>query len=492
MIRLSEYAAVDIDSAIVQHDLDTVNLYVYSFKSNNRTQRQFVQADSTGINSREFAYGSYCNNIVLNPTPAFYPDQNISIGFHDNSELHVILDAATLPVMQFKTVNLMFAQGFGYDSNSVGTTIRCFVRLNNGREITLASIYDYPSQSNIIAASQKLFESQIFNTKLAFEIPDIDYIINSTDENINLLRTYLFGSEIPETIYFEYSNLQPSNVDSININGYDYIQLNLSVINSGSISNSISAADCYATLTLNDTAVFISSRLNNDSYDVASYMNKFKESTETFTVYHDFTLEEYNSSDVLIGTKYLTSFSTLDAFDAIDYRPIILDETDHFRLLSTIRVTNSQTGLAISKSSTLIIIDQSVLDNFRVTPNTLTLNLTSDKVYNKILTQVNQIVAPTETPDIIQITKPVYILVETAAETLTLLQATFTTRIKPNVSLTGVIGTYLKIDNIMIQNNAGDLTSFTIPAKAYYTTGAKYFLLNSYQEVINAGTIVRK
>lgn len=493
MLRISKFAAIDLTSTITSRDLDVNLLYLYSFQTNNRTQRQFVQADNAGINSRQYAFSSYIQNISLDPTPMFYPDDNITFGFHESAKLQTVLGLSTLPVMQYRTVDLFFGAGFGYQTVNSGTTIRCFVRLNNGKEVTLAAIYDKPQTSQIVASTQKLFESQIFNTKLSFEIPDIDYILNSTAAEIVALKTILFGSETPTILYFEYSNLSTENIDTITVKGYPYTQLNMSVVNSASLDSSANTDNTtIAVLEINSTNRMIISKLVNASYDVETYMNKFKQSNETYTVTHSFTTQSYNSSNALISTSQLVSYKTVDIFDQIEYIPIVDDLTDHFVVYSVVSIRNDQTGITFSKPSQLVISNPAVIDNFKIELPKFQINATVDKIYNKIERTVNQIVVPSDAPDVLQITKPVFIQVETVADTLTLLPAAFTARIIVNVDISSVKSTSLKIDNLIVPCNAGDLTSFSLPSKTYATTATNFYVLNEFGEVITSGKIIKK
>lgn len=493
MIRLSTYSAIQVLSETVTKDLDAVPLHLYEFTGNGGIQSQFVQTDTQGINSREYAVGDYIGRIWLNPTPAFYPEKEISPTFHDDAKLQNLLNAETLPVMQYKNVDLMLGQGFGYDSNTRGMMIRVFVKLNNGRQTTLSSIYDLATHSNIAPATQTLYQSQIFNTKLSFQIPDIDYILNSTDADIITLKNRIFGSEVPTRIYFEYSELTQENIDTIIINEYDYVQFNVSNIASNSLDFSFQeAADIFGSLQLNPTNRAIISHLKNENYDVETYLNKYKTSEQSYTVMHEFQTNFYDVGSTLIGSKYSQVKNSSDKFASIEYIPLVTANTDHFETAVLIKVINDQTGLTFSKFASIIVSDAAIINNFLYSPSAIELNLSEDVVFNKLNQTINKIQMSADTPEVVTVTKPIYISIEAEAETLTLLPATFTAKIQPGVTTTDVSALYLKIDNLTIKNVDGDLTAFTVPAKAYNTASETYYLLNSANEVVNTGKLVKK
>lgn len=489
MIRLSRLTALEILPQIEIKDINLTKLHLYKFENANRIQYQFVQDDSQAINSREFAYSPYIQNISLNPTPAFYPAERISPTFHADSDLQVVLNDVSLPLMQFQTVNLYFSQGFSYNTQNRGTLIRAYIKLNNNREVTLASIWDQPASSQLTASVQKLFESQIFNTKLSFQIPDIDFILNSTAAEIVALKQLIFGSERPDKIYFEYSSLIDSNIDTITVGGFEYVQLNASNFNTNSIDIGFQkATNLFAKLSVENR--FIRSELRNELYDVETYLNKFKESEQTYKITHQFTTSYYDATSQLIGSKSVSMTNDTDIFDAVEYVPIVSENTDHFETSVDIVILNEQTGMRMTKSASIIVADG--VDKFKLSYGAVVLNLSQDKVYNKINQQINKIVHKSDVPDIVQITKPIFIQSETEADTITLLPATFTVKVNLNIDLENVSKTYIRIDSVTVPNVANDLSTFTIPAKAYYTESETFFVLNQFQEVITSGTLKRK
>lgn len=492
MIRLSQYTIIDISTTSVSRDLDADVLHLYSFEQNHRTYRQFIQNDAKEINSREFAYGPYIQNIWLNPTPYFYPEENITPDFHENSTLQNVLSQSTLPTMEYKTASLYLSQGFGYDVDFRGLSCRIYVKLQDGREVTLASIYDLATQSKITAAKQVLYESQIFNTKIEFEIPDIDYILNSNDADISALRTLLFGTEIPDKMYISYSGMRNENIDDITIEQRQYKQFNLSAVHTVFIDMSLQGSGVYATLHLNPTNSAILSVLQHDKFSAAQYLDKFKDSEETYTVQHTFVIDMYTVGDALIGSSGIVMTDPISQFAQIPYRPIITDDTSYFEINATVRVVNDQTGLVMTHTSSIVISDAAIVERFTPEPSLITLNLTKDTVFNQSIKTINEISSVTEAPNIIQITKPVFVSTQQTADVLELLPADFTTTLSIDADLSLVQKTYLQIDAILIENIQDDLLSFTIPKKAFYTKMTTFYLLASDGSVITTGKLIKK
>lgn len=492
MIRLSQYAIIDVSPTSVSRDLDADVLHLYTFNQNNRQFRQFVQNDAKEINSREFAFGPYTQNIWLNPTPYFYPEEHIAANFHADSTLQNVLGQGTLPVMQYKTVSLLLSQGYGYTSSFRGITCRVFVKLQNSSEVTLASIYDLAASSNISAANQVLHESQIFNTKLEFEIPDLDYILNSQDADISALRTLLFGSEVPSKLYIEYSAMDPNNIDSIVVSNKQYTIFNLSAINSANIDISIHQSEVYADVELNTFNNALLSSLKHERFDVEQYLNKFKSSEESYTVTHYATTTAYDAESALIGSSALMLSNPISEFGQIEYRPLITADTSYFETSISISVRNTQTGISMTHTSSIVISDPSAVDKFKPEPSLISLTVNNDTVFSRTNKTINQLTASSETPDVIQITKPIYVSLQSAADTLELLPAAFTTSIMINIDTALIKSTHLQIGSVQIPNIAGELLTYSIPLKAYHTTAEDFYILNEFKEVINTGKIIRK
>lgn len=493
MIRLSANSIARFLNTTETIDLDLTPLYLYEFDVANVVQRQFVQDDTRTINSREFSYAPNLQNILLDPTPAFYPEQQISAGFHDAAKLQNILSTTTLPAMQYNNMELLFSAGFGYNDTFRGVSIRVFCKLSNGREVTLAAIRDFAEESNIVASDNVLFESTLYNSRISFQIPDVDYILNSTDSDIITLKNRVFGSDIPTHIYFQYSALNAENIDTLNLNGFDYKQLNFSILHDAALDFTIQKnANVFASLQMNDNRTALLSQMKNALYDVESYLNRFKTDEQTYTVSHSFSTNYYDDSNTLIGTKVVTMLNPVNKFDAIEYRPLLDDNTDHFSTTVSISIRNESTGLTFTKSSMLNVVDAVIVDRFRLNSTGITLSVTSETVFNRLEQQINTVAIDNDVPSIVEVVKPIYITLETVADTLTLLPGEFTTKIITNTDLSAITTTYLKIGNIVVQSLSTDKTTFSVPATAYNTSETNFFLLDQSNAVITSGKITKK
>ena len=391
--------------------------------------------------------------------------------------------------MQYRKVILYLAQGYGYTNTFNGITLKTYIIKSDGSELVLTNLYDLAGNSNITPTPTKLFQSTLFNNKIEFWVPDIDYILNSQDVKIQELKNIILGSDNVEKIYFEYSALYDENIDNIIVNTNNYVTFNRSDLNSTYEDLNIQNVDVFADIQQDDTKSFMFSELKHIQYDVETFLNKFKEDEETFTVQHTFQVNQYDSGSQLIGSIVELKESPLDMFAPIRYRPVINNNSDYFETLCKIIVINNQTGLRFSKESSIIV---SETNNYKTNETGFLLNLEEDVVFNRIEQKIENTIIEQSTPNIIEIRKKIYVNIETEADVLTLLNATFTVQINPNIDITNEDIIYIKIGNELYKNDDGLLTTFTIPQKTYNTNSSEYMLLNSNQAVITTGKINKK
>lgn len=498
-ISLSTFSAFEFLSDETVRDLDLSPLqYVYTFANGGYTEYHFIEEDGqnngeNNLASREYQFSPSLGGISLNSTPHFYPEEEIAANFHADAEMHNFLSPGsplpTLPSAEYKKCRLHLISGFSLDADQPGLTLTMFVKKSDGSKVYLTSIYDnYQNSSIKITASPIIHESAIYNQSLDFEVVDLDFLYISTDVEIVAWRDKVFGADRPSTIFFEFSTLIPSNVDTIIKNSKEYVKLNLSNINTQQIGISAAALDLFVDLKENNG--YISSELKHSKFNLESYLAKLKDDSESYTIVHKITANLFNASSDLVGTLAQTLGNTLSIYDNVTYRPVVESATvDHIEVVSEINVENNQTGSTIRRQSKIVIADTAKYD-----PNSsiLSVAITTDELFNQVTEEVNQIVLSNDTPQIVQIDKNVFIQIESALDTLTLLPHDFTAKI--NVQITdsqNIDVTYLKIGGLQYVSEKNAPTTFTIKKQAYYLADKKYFITNSEGSVINYGVIER-
>lgn len=485
-IRLSNNVIFEWLNDDFSRDLDIdPKLHLYQFPSSNKEFFHFIQGDTGNpVNTREYQWSNRINNIWLNPTPVFYPEEEIQGNFHQDSELSNLLSDVTLPVMDYRKGRLLFTQGYGYTNSFRGITFRIYLIANN-KTVVLTSLYDLADASNIIPASPVEFESQIFNTQIPIEVVDISYILNNDQEpKIQQLKNIIFGSEIPESLYFEYSDLNNESIDQVIVGGNTYTQFNRESVNSVFQSLETESLGLFALIQKQEN--FLTLSINHPNFDPETYLNKFKEPLETYQVTHQVQVDQYDNLNNLIDTDILTFYNPVSTFSPIQYRPIVLPNTDHFNVGLTITITNLNTGLKFSYFTSLIVTDPT---NYLPEQSGVVFNLTEDKVYNRITRNVNQITPTSDTPNVVTVTEKVYLQIQELSQ-LDLLDADQTVLLTIQPNITGK-RTYLKIGNLQFPNNPNSLLSFDIPKKVYNLQNDKFVLLDENFKTITSGNINR-
>ncbi|BBI90501.1 hypothetical protein HYO65_gp109 [Tenacibaculum phage PTm1] len=495
MIRLSQVTAFEINnSEDFARDLDSQpKLYLYEQNVNTgRVDKLFIQDDSsTTSTKRKYSYAPFWRNTLLGTTN-FFPEQSTMnvTNYHTNALLQTVLGKATLPNMEYKVCYLYFSRGFLADASIIGNAIRLFVRLSNGTEVTLASIADFKNDSLVSAVPNKLFENQIFAEALKFEIPDVDFILNSNNVDIVALRTRLFGTERPSKIHIEYSAFTNDTQDVYIDNSKNFTRLNFSAINQQTIDIGLSNEALFAKVEYGTDNSFLQSSIAHQKYLVELYLNTLKESGASYKVEHVYSINVYNSSNAVIETKQVVLRDPVNKFNTVQYRPVVSPTADHMNVELTVRIENEQTGVVIRRSTSMVVTSSNI-SKFK-TASTFTLsNLSVDSVTNKTTKEVKQIVQSSEVPNFVQLTKNVYVQVQSTSDNLNLLNAEFTAKINVTLNVTAQSRTFLKIDNLVIQNEGSDLTTYKIPAIAYQTKSTSYLILDANGNVITQGKLTK-
>lgn len=496
MIRLSQAAAFEIaNSEDFSRDLDAQpNLYLYeqSVNASGRVDKLFIQDDlATTPTKRKYSYAPFWRNTLLGTTNFFPAQSSMNVPtFHEDSELHEVLNAVTLPSIEYKVCYLYFSRGFLADPTITGNAIRLFCRLSDGTEVTLAAIADFKNDTQVSAVPNRLFESQIYPEALKFEIPDIDFILNSNDVDVVALRTRLFGAERPTKIYIEYSAFTDDSVDEYLDNSLNFTRLNFSAINEQTLDIALSGVELFAKIEFGTDNAFLRTSIAHQKYLVEAYMNTLKEDGASYLVEHYVSINAYDISNALIETKNYVLRDPINKFAEIQSRPVVSAAIDHFDVELTVRIENQTTGAVIRRSTNFVVTSQHVA-NFKTAPSFILTDLKTDTVLNKVVKEVKQIVQSAEVPNFVQLTKKLYVQANELADTIQLLDAKFTTKVVTSLDLTSQPRTFLKIDNLVIQNEPDDITTYVIPEVAYLTKSSKYLILDANNNVITQGKLLK-
>lgn len=495
MIRLSAVAAFEIDnSKDFTRDLDAQpKLYIYNYSVPgvaNREDKLLIQDDSsTSVNKRQFSYAPFWSNTLLG-TSNFYPEQSslALTNYHTNALAQTVLAEATLPSLEYKVAYLYFSRDFLSSSDLVGNAIRLFVRLSNGSEINLAAIVDLKNSTRVTAVPSKLFDNQIYSEALRFEIPDLDFILNSNNTQIVELRNELFGTERPDKIHIEYSAFEADELDVFTDNSLSFTRLNFATINQQTIDVSLTNESLGVDLVFGENNAVLQSSLKHDRYDPETYLNTLKEMQATYRVEHFFNYNVYDSSNDLIETRSVSIRNVSNQFSTVQFRPVVSSSADHMHVDATIRIENEQTGIVIRRTSSLVVTSSDIA-KYKTAAQIQLDNLRVENVTNQTIKTVNNIVQSAEVPSFVQLEKRIYVQVEENADELTLLNANFVVKLNINEDVSQQRRTFIKIDNLTIQNTVDDLTTYEIPSIAYNTKAKKYLILDSDSNVITQGKL---
>lgn len=492
MIRLSELTALDIVNVDIARDLDvSPKLYLYKWSNNNRVNSMLLQEDTSQLQqlTRQNALAPFWNNVLLG-TSNFYPEQALGLtGYHADAELHEVLSQVTLPTIEYKKAYLYFSQGALSNPDIRGHWIRVYCKMSNGDQVTLLSVVDFLNATNIVASTPKLFESQLFNEALELEFIDVEFLLSSSVPEIVQIRTELFGNNKPTDYFIELSAFTDTSIDEFVENSLAFTRLNFSVINQQSTPVTFENYEMVAQLRLIQDGWSIGSSMIHQKYDIEAYLNTLKESEETYKVEHNFSVNAYNSSNVLIQNQNYTISNPVNKFDTIQWRPVVDVESDHFEVTVQIKIENIRTGLTFRREATLVVIAQDV-HKFKPIATVELVDLSQNIVENVVNRQVTQIVQSPEVPAIVQIERKIFVQNQLLS-VLELYESEQVVDLTLPIDVTGYAKLYLKIDSMIIENEAGFPARFKIPAIAYSSKSSKWQLLDSAQTIISTGKLIK-
>lgn len=492
MIRLSQLTAFHINDLDTSRSLnESPKLYAYQQTENARTNTLIVQEDTSSM--QQMTRNNAVNpsmSMTLMGTANFYPEQGLGlVNFHQNSELHVKLNDDVLPAIRYKNASLYFSNGALSSTNIVGHWIKVYCRLSNGTDVVVASVVDFQNDSNILAKAPKLFESQIFSEALDIQFIDVEYLMSSTNSEVIAVKQFLFGNNKPTEYFIEYSAFTQESIDSFTYNGFEFTRLSPSIINEQQLPLTLNSDGLMNRINWSDNMFSISSEIYHQKYNVEDYLNTLKEPLEVYKLEHQFTVNSYNSSNTLIETYTQTISNPTKPFDNIKWCPIVDKLADHSMVECTIRIENVQTGLVIRKDAARLITSVNI-HKFKA-QSTLSLNnIISENVQYVVNRQVNNLIQSSEVPRIVQIEKRIYVQSQ-ELNTITIFDAEQFINISSGNELSGNKTLTLQIGSMSILNEDNKLTTFKIPKSLYSTSTSTYLILNSDNEIISSGKILK-
>lgn len=492
MIRLSELTALDISSIDIARDLDvSPKLYAYSVTTGSRKDTLLLQEDTSPLEqmTRQSAVAPFWSNVLLG-TSNFYPEQALGLtSFHANSEMHEVMNAVTLPTIEYKKAFLYFSQGLLANPDIKGHWIRIYCKLANGDEVTVASVVDFMNDSNIVASAPKLFESQLFNEALEIEFVDVEFLLNSSVPEIVAVKQQLFGNYRPTDYFIEYSAFTDEAIDVFVENSLQFTRLNFAVVNQQSTPVTFESSEMLAQLRLLQDGYAIWSSMTHQKYDIEQYLNTLKLPEETYKVEHALTVTAYDSGNSAIETKSYVVSDPVNKFEPIQWRPIVDVNADHFTVESTVRVENERTGLTFRKDAMLVVTSLNV-HKFKPIATVELSGLTNTVVENIVVRQVQNIVPTVDTPNIVQIERKLYVQAQPLNE-LHLFESEQIVDLTLPIDVTSYSKLYLRIDQLTIENELQFPARFKIPPIAYASKSSKWQLLDNKQTIIATGSIKR-
>jgi hypothetical protein len=347
---------------------------------------------------------------------------------------------------------------------------------------------EFLNDSNIKAKTSKIFEAQIFNEALELTFPDIEYICNSTNAEVQKIRTKLFGTFTPTTYFIEYAEVTQSMLDDFTEQGLTFTECNFGVKNYQTYRITEEVSELSANVMLSDNGYSLTSTLSHTAYDIEAFIrNAYQINDEAFDISHIVVVTEYNAIDEVIATSNIILSNPTNTYAPVKIRPLLSEFTNHAMVEVLVKISNSATGLTISKSASILIKDIEV-DKFKA-KETFALSFEKLEVKNIVEKKVNQIVQEATTPKILTITKNVYVQTM-EGRPIELASADMYVELFYEEG-TNETRTYLKIGDLSIQNEPGRNLTFKIPSSIYYSNVDKYVLMNKDYEVMQVGGIIR-
>jgi len=483
LLRLNEFAAIEFDKNFAK-DLNERKLYVYDFPTAPNALQ--LLSDDLNDNSRQYSYSPYLQNVLLTSTPRpFYSE-------HANKELSVLLNDPSLPSIEYIQCRLHTVSGFKYTGSIFGVGLRIFVKVNGDKEITLASIFDLYNSSRMQPNNREVvLDNIIFSQSINFSIPDLYYLLNSTNSEIAPIKELILGSNVQSIsqYYIEYFTIDESTVKTfVGTDGFTYSRLNIINVNTSYFSGSVVDDGLVANIEVSNNSRCLFLSVLHTKYDLAKYLEQFKIGDENFTVRHGISISYYNNSDELLASTSHEVRNLANDFLPVSYRPVIPQgiaaEYAYIELRSSI--INESSGMVITRYRSLVMTDLSLFKDvsFNVELSTLKVN----NVHNITKTELR---AVNDAPKVLKILTPYYVFVQ---KTGSLQLHPYENTVSISVSSTDFSGTlYIRLEDRVYKaiEQSNTSATFTIPASEYNKKNETFFVVDSNGRVVTFGKIER-
>lgn len=485
-IRISQNVVLEITDEVVSRALNaSPYMHIYEYGNTYGNEKQVVLEDGQ-TEERTKSYWVGGGNVLLNTTPAFYPDNKISASFHNNHRVDTLLSPTVMSsTMTYRKVRMLFAQGFAYSTgtNAVAmTTLNISaIRPSNNARINLLSFYDVYDNSSIQAIPQVLYDNQLFNSAIDLHIIDLAFLFNSTATDIVAIKNRLFGSDNIETLFVEHAGVPFSEITSFTEFSNTYKKFNDTNRTRTQFSPRYNNDEiiCKVTKQANGT---VKAQMQHERFSLQGFLertSKVKDITYTYK------FDEYNASNTLLGSKIVKVSSPTALFNEAEFRLQPQATTDH--------VNVSVEGYIIQEDNTKILRSGSVVITDVAPLRTLALTATieEEKLVRTETKQIKQVVYKPDTPKIIGIEKPVYVQVQATLNKISLVPYSQSVKVNTNIDLSLVRKVKLVIGESSYFSADGDKLTFRIGAEAYFQKDKAYFLLDEQDNVIAHGQLER-
>lgn len=490
VIRLTENIAIEFQDT-VSHGIQETGLHLYEFDNGNK---QIVNNDAFLYNNRNMAYAPDDGGVLMRTTPApYYPEE-----VHEANSIEDIAPSATLDYWRCR---VQFAAGYGY-GKIWGIVIGISVLVNNQRTVRLAAIFDAKDSSKLtINEREVILDNIVFNQGFEIQIIDINSLFAATDPSIIELRNKIFGSDAKEISEYRIDFAYVSTLEAIDFTNDRGTFTRLQPAQTytqyygGQVidDNLVAKMEFYP----EDIPSVVRMSLAHNVYDVEAYLKRVCQNDgEGFRVTHQLQITAYSTDGQSIGSNVCQYSDPLAPFGIVVCRPWlpdnVLEQTiDHvfFELRSTFE--DSVTGIQITRYISKVIENLQIFNNQQIA-----LNLETVKLYDKV-TQVKQnITVKRDTPSIIEIPKNYFYQQPTGTKiTLT----PFNNTVELDLGFTIAETLFMCIgSNRYAQMRIDDSTipashvRFNIPSVEYYKEDEKYYIVNSGNECVTFGEIVRQ
>jgi hypothetical protein len=482
LTRLNEFAAIEF-AGTYSADLNTRKLYVYNFETANAYQ---LVSDDSHDTSRNFSYSPYLLDTFLKSTPHPYY-QN-----HDDREMSILLSDNTLPSIDYIKCKLHTVAGFKYDETTAGFLCKVYVVINGVREVALAAIADVYNNSRLTATDRNVvLDNVVFAQSVQFSIPDIQFLLNSTDAEVIKVREQILGTGITNVSNYiiEYSEFSRADISTFSDSlGYTQTRVTPPKTFTNYYNNSEYSQELVTNISLNTAQRYLTFFLTHSQYDLRQYLSQFMLENETLTIRHAITINYFNSSNVNIYTDALEIRNSADDYSQVNFKPILpeLVTVDHALVEVRSTITNDVSGMIITRYASKVITNATIFQD-----TVFNVSVTEMNVKNVKNVVKHELVAPTDTPSVLQIVKPYYVMSQTL-DTIKLLSADTAVKFDSlPVNTTGVF--YLQFDKRKYKSKECTTTSavFIVPALEYNKSTPTFYLLDGNGTIISYGTVIR-